>query len=115
MLAGLRQHLDCHVIRNHVLLDQCAQELIFCLGCSRKTDLDHFESDIHEHLEEFQFLIQTHWLDQSLVAVSQVNAAPDRSLVDRIFLHSVITGLRRHKICLFVFLPVFHVSTSPYN
>ena len=114
MLPRLGEHLDRHIVRDHVLLDQSAEKLILCLRCSRETDLDHFKSDVYEELEEFQFFIQAHGFDQRLVAVAQIHAAPDRRFVNSVFFHPVIARLGRHKISLFVFLPVFHFCTSPY-
>ena len=114
MFAGLGKHLDRNIIRDHVLLDQGAKELILRLGCSREADLDHFKSYIYEQLEKFQFLIQAHGFDQRLVAVTEVHAAPDRRFIDRIFLHPVVARLRRHKIAFFILFPVVHFCTSPY-
>ena len=47
MFTCLSQYLYGHIVRNHILLDQSAHELIFCLGCCRKTDFDLFKSDFN--------------------------------------------------------------------
>ena len=114
MFTGLGKHLDRYIIRDHVLLDQGAQELILRLGCGWETNLDHFKSYIYEQLEKFQFLIQAHGLDQRLIAIPEIHAAPDRRLIDRIFFHPVVARLRRHKIAFFILFPVVHFCTSPY-
>ena len=114
MLSRLGEHLDRHIVRYHILLDQSAQKLIFCLRRCREPDFDHFKPDIHEKLEKFQFFIQAHRLDQRLIAVAEIHAAPDGRFINSVFFHPVIAWFRRHKISLFVFLPVFHFCTSPY-
>ena len=55
MLSCLCQNLDRNVIRNHILLDQCTQKLIFCLRRCRKSHFDLLEADIQKHLEEQGF------------------------------------------------------------
>ena len=70
MLSCLCQYLDRYIIRNHVFFDQGSHKLIFCLGSSRKSNLDLLKSDINQHLEELQLFIQTHWFDQCLVTIS---------------------------------------------
>ncbi len=77
-LARLRQHLDRHVGRDAVLVDQLAHEVVFDLRCRRKTDLDLLEADPDQRLEHAQLARDVHRLDQRLVAVAQVDAAPDR-------------------------------------
>ena len=49
MLSRLGQHLDGHVLGNHVMLDQSADEIEFCLGSRRKTHLNFLEADLHQH------------------------------------------------------------------
>ena len=114
VLSRLRQNLDRDIIGDHILLDQCSQKLVLCLRCRRKSDLDHFESHIDKHLEKLKLLIQAHRLDEGLIPVAQVNAAPDRRFLDRILLYPVVTRLGRHKISLFVFFPISHSCISPY-
>ena len=70
MLSCLRQYLYRHIIRNHILLDESSHEVVLCLRCCRETYFNFLESDIYQHLEELQLLIQAHGLDQSLIAIS---------------------------------------------
>ena len=70
VLPGLGQNLDRHVIGDHVLLDQGPHEFIFGLGGRGESHLDLLESDVNQHLEEFQLLLQAHGFDQRLVPVS---------------------------------------------
>ena len=48
VFAGLCQHLDGHVIRNQVLLDQCPAEFVFGLGSGREAHLDLLESNLYQ-------------------------------------------------------------------
>ena len=63
MFPGLGQYLHRHIIRNHILLNQRAHELIFRLRGRRESHLNLLEANVHQHLEELQFLLQAHWLD----------------------------------------------------
>jgi hypothetical protein len=80
-LARLRQHLDGHVVGDQPLVDQLAHEVELGLRRRRKADLDLLEADLHQHLEHAQLARRVHRLDQRLVAVAQVDAAPQRRRV----------------------------------
>ena len=82
MLARLRQHLDGDVGGNEVFLDQLAQEVEIGLRGGREADLDLLVAHAAERLEHAQLALRPHRLDQRLVAVAQIDAAPDRRLVD---------------------------------
>ena len=109
MLPGLGQHLNGHIIRNHVPLDQRPQELILRVGSRRETHLDLLKTDIHQHLKKFQLLFQAHGLDQGLVAVPQIHAAPHRRLLYNVPAHPVVGDFRGHKIRSAVFFRYIHV------
>ena len=79
-LARLCQHLDGHVVRDQVLLDQPAHEVELGLRGRRKAHLDLLETDVHQQLEHLQLALDAHGLDQRLVAVAQIGAQPDRRL-----------------------------------
>ena len=108
VLSGLGQHLDRDVVRDHISLDQCAQKVILCLRRRRETDLDLLKPDLYQHLEELDLLLQAHGLDQGLVAVAQVHAAPDRGLVDIILLGPIEAFRRGKEILPHVFAVVHH-------
>jgi hypothetical protein len=63
-----------------LLLDQAAREVEFDLGGRGEADLDLLEADAHEQLEELDLLLDAHRLGEGLVAVAQVDAAPDRGI-----------------------------------
>jgi hypothetical protein len=82
VVAGLGQDLDRHVVGDQVLVDQEPQEVVVGLGGRGEPHLDLFESQAHQELEHGPLLGRVHGLDQRLVAVAQVDAAPDRRLGD---------------------------------
>ena len=82
MLSALDQDLNLDIIRNQISLNQCSQKIIFNLRSCRETDFDFLESQFHKQIEKFNLLFNNHWLDQCLIAVSQIDTAPDRCLLD---------------------------------
>ncbi len=82
MLARLREHLDGDVGGNEVFFDQLAQEIEIGLRGGRESDLDLLVAHAAERLEHAQLALRPHRLDQRLVAVAQIDAAPDRRLGD---------------------------------
>ena len=79
---ALRQHLDGDVVRDHLLLDQLAHELEIGLRRRREADLDFLVAHLDEELEHPRLAVGVHGFDQRLVAVAQVDRAPDRRLGD---------------------------------
>src|SRR5262249_185277 len=57
-------------------LDERAQEDVLHLRRGGEADLDLFEAEPHQKLEELRLLREIHRLDESLVAVAKVDAAP---------------------------------------
>ena len=115
MFSGLGQHLDGHIVRNHVPLYQGTDEIVFRVGGSGKSHLDLLEADLHQELEKFQLILQWHGIYQRLVAVPQIHAAPDGRFLYGILFHPVICYLRRHMIGLAVFFTdhcLFHNPLS---
>ena len=78
ILARLHQHLEPHVIRGAVFLDQPAIERELGVRGRGEPDLDFLEAALHEHLEQFELLADVHRHGQRLVAIPEVHAAPDR-------------------------------------
>ena len=98
MFSGLGQYLNGHILRNHVPLDEFTQETVFRFRGRRKSHFDLLEAHLHQHPEKLQLLLQAHRLNQRLVPVPQINAAPDGRLLDDILFHPVVSDLWRHKI-----------------
>ena len=107
VLPGLGENLDRDIVRDHVPLDESAKEGVLRLRSGGESHLDLLKADVYQHAEEFDLLFEAHGLDQRLVAVAQVDAAPDRSLLDMILFRPVQTLFRREKILTHV-LPVVH-------
>ena len=78
VFPGLGEDLDGDVIGDAVLFHQLAGEVELHLGRGGKADLDLLESAAQQHLPETHLLGNVHRVDQCLVAVPEVHAAPDR-------------------------------------
>jgi len=90
VFSRLCQNLHRNIIRDQLPIDQSTQKIVFCLGCSRESNLDFLESDLHKHLEELHLLLEAHRLDECLITVTQINAAPYRRFCDAVLFHPVI-------------------------
>ena len=77
IFTGLNQHLNGHVIRDPVGFDQLAHEPELGVGSGRKTDFDLFEAAADEGIEHFEFLADVHRFGEGLVAVPEIDAAPE--------------------------------------
>ena len=84
LVARLGQHLDGHVVGDQLLVDERADEIEIGLRGGGKADLDLLEAHAHEGVEEAALALRPHGLDQRLVAVAQIDAAPDGRLGDDI-------------------------------
>ena len=78
LLATLREHLDPDVVRDEVLLDQQACEVVVRLRGGREADLHLLEAEPHEQIPEAPLPRHVHGVDEGLVPVAQVDRAPDR-------------------------------------
>lgn len=108
VLPGLGQDLDGDVVRNKILLNKRAAELILCLAGSRESDLNLFEADFQEGFIVFNLLLQAHGDDKRLVAVAEIDAAPDGCFFNMIFFRPVHSDDRRIvKLCC-IFFVAFH-------
>ncbi len=74
--AGLGQHLDGDVLGNQIVLDQFADKGEIGFGGGRKPDLDLLEAELDQEIEHAALALGPHRLDQRLVAVAQIDAAP---------------------------------------
>src|SRR5690606_30824053 len=78
ILPGLGYHLDGDVAGDGVGLDQLAHVVVIDLRGRREAHLDFLETGAYQQIEEAPLALQTHGIDQRLVAVAHVHAAPDR-------------------------------------
>jgi hypothetical protein len=77
LLASLGQHLDGDIARNLLLLDEEADEVEIGLRGGGKSDLDLLEPHLHQGIEHAHLALVAHGLDERLVAVAQIDGAPD--------------------------------------
>ena len=80
--TALNQHLNNDIIRNQVFLNDLTNEIKVRLARCGKPDFNLFEAHVDKSLEHAHFALRVHWVDQGLVAVAQVNTAPQRCLGD---------------------------------
>ena len=90
VVAALGQHLHGDILRDHVLFDQGAQELVLGLAGGGEADLNFLETDLHQHLEELQLFLKAHGHDQGLIAVAQVHTAPCGGFFNVILLYPAV-------------------------
>ena len=76
VLSALGQNLNDDVVRDHVLVNQLPEEIVFDLACRRESDLDLLKAELNQQTEHFHFLTDHHRIDQSLISVAKVNADP---------------------------------------
>jgi hypothetical protein len=82
VLARRGQHLDRDVVGDAPLLDQRAHEVALGLGRARVADLDLPEAQADQEVEEAELPVLAHRVDQGLVAVAQIDAAPGGRALD---------------------------------
>ena len=80
--AALDQHLQRHIRRHAAFLDAPAGEIKIGLRGGREADLDFLETHVEEQLEHARLALLAHRVNQRLIAVTQVNRAPDWRLGD---------------------------------
>src|SRR5262245_54198232 len=78
ILTRLHEHLEPNIIWSALFFDEAPVEGVFGIGGRRKANFDFLEPALHESLEHLEFLADVHRHRERLVAVTQVNAAPDR-------------------------------------
>ena len=80
--SALHQHLDLDVVGDQVLFDELTDEVEIGLARCWEADLDLLEAHLHEGLEHVPLALRIHRIDQRLVAVTEIDTAPQRRLVD---------------------------------
>jgi len=73
----LRQHLDGDVVGDALFLDDLPDEVEIGLRRRGKTDLDLLESQSDQEIEEASLALGPHRFDERLIAVAEIDAAPD--------------------------------------
>ena len=85
VLAALHEHLHGDVIGNLFVVDEEAAEIEIRLRGGGKADLDFLEAHFYERVPHAELALMAHGFDQRLVAVTEVNAAPDGGFGNRFF------------------------------
>ena len=80
VLASLNQNLDGDVVRDHVLLNDLAHEVVIGLGSGRESDLNFLVAHLNQQLEHPALALRAHRINQRLVAIAQVDGTPNRCL-----------------------------------
>jgi len=73
----LNQCLNGNVTRNVVFLDELSGKSEFGVRCGGETHFDLFEPGGDQKLPEFEFFRDIHGDGKGLIAIPQINAAPD--------------------------------------
>ena len=84
LVARLGQDLDGDIVGDQAFVDDLADEGEIRVGRRWEADLDLLEAHAAERLEHAELALRSHRLDQRLVAVAQVDGAPDRAFGDRL-------------------------------
>jgi hypothetical protein len=69
--------LNGDIVRHQATLDDFADEIEIGLRGGGKSHLDFLEADFHQHVEHAALAGAIHRFDQRLVAVTQVDTAPE--------------------------------------
>ena len=109
---ALCQHLNIYVIRNHIMLNQVAQEIEFNLARCRETNFDFLKAQLYQILEHFNLFFYYHRIYQRLIAVAQVYAAPYGCFLN-LFAWPLALRIVNYRITA-VFLIIHHCFFSPF-
>ena len=108
VFSRLCQHLNRHIVRNQILLNQSAEKLVLGIGSCREADLDLLETDLYEELEKLYLLLQRHRNDEGLIAIPQIHTAPYRCMIYIFLLGPLHAANRWHKILANILVVVHH-------
>jgi hypothetical protein len=81
--AALSEAHDEHVVGHVAFLDQPAGEVEVVLARRGERHLDVLKADVAQELEVLQLPVRREGIGQGLVAVSQIDRAPDGAFLDR--------------------------------
>ena len=112
MLPRLRQDLNGNVGRNKILLHQPPQKFVFGIRSRGKADFNLLKADRDQHLVELDLLLKAHGNDQRLIAVPQINAAPDRRMLRILLLRPAQIANRRQIIAFLILRIILHENPS---
>src|SRR6202023_1084632 len=115
----LGQPRDRDLLGHPPLLNQLADKSKVGLRCRGKADFDLLEAEPYQQLEHPAFTVRSHRLDQRLIPVAQVDAAPQRRAVDDLRRPAPVGQIDGRKGAVFVDGHASHrkllVAGSPSN
>jgi hypothetical protein len=82
VFARLHEHLNGDIIGDAPFLDEVAIKGEFGVRRGRETDFDFLEAAAHQRLEKLQLLRNVHGHGEGLIAVAQIDRAPDGRAAD---------------------------------
>ena len=109
MLPRLRQNLNSYVVGNQIIFNQFSEKCVFGITRRRKTDFNFFKTDFYQRFIKLNFFVKAHRNYQRLVAVSQIDTAPDRSFFGMFFCRPTEINFRRQKITFGIFFISLHL------
>src|SRR6266446_8224499 len=101
ILACLSQNLDGYVFWNTIFVDESADKIEIGAGGSGEADLDFLKPHGNQRIEEAVFALGSHRLDERLIAVAKVDAAPHRRARDCCSGPAPVGQLNRRKRSIF--------------
>ncbi len=78
LFPALCQHLDANILRYHLPVHKLAQKIIFDLARRRKSYFDLTKAQLNQMLEHLNFFMHYHRINQRLVSIPKIHAAPYR-------------------------------------
>ena len=106
---ALGQYLYPHIIRDQSAFDQLTQKIVFNLAGSRKAYFDLLKAKLDQILKHLDLFLHDHRINQCLVSVTKVYAAPDRCPGD-LLVWPLTFRVVNHRI-FFVTFVIQHFST----
>ena len=82
LFPALGQHLNAHIVRDQPSVHQLPEKIKLNLARRGKSDLDLLKSQLDQILEHLHLLFHDHGIDERLISVPQIHAAPHGRLLD---------------------------------
>ena len=99
--STLRQDLNGDIVGDFAAFDYGADKIKIRLGGRGKRHLDLFKAHGDQEIEHAVLALDAHRLDQGLIAVAQIDGAPNRRLCDDIGRPATIRYRDRRKSAVF--------------
>jgi hypothetical protein len=77
VFPGLHEDLHGNVFRNAAVFDKPSHEGELCIGGGWEADFNFLKTSTHQRIKELQLLGDVHRYRERLVAIAQIDAAPE--------------------------------------